>query len=101
LKLVYVAGKYRGKTINETYENVALVREHSVKLWKLGYAVLCPHTNTSFMDGVMPDQAFLDGTMEMLKRCDLIYMIPNWKQSSGAILEREYAQKNGIPELKI
>lgn len=101
MQLVYIAGKYRGKTINEIYENIQLARQHAVRLWRLGYAVLCPHTNTSLMDGVVSDETFLEGTKEMLRRCDYIYMLPNWEQSHGAIEERILAIQCGIPELKL
>jgi len=32
----------------------------------------------------------------MLDGCDMIYMIPDWNQSQGAIIEREYAKIKGI-----
>lgn len=96
MKLIYVAGKYRGKTINETYENIQVARQASTELWQKGYAVLCPHTNTSFMDGLVPDDTFLQGTMEILRRCDAIYLLPNWKQSEGARAEFALADELGL-----
>ena len=101
MKIVYIAGKYRGDNINEIYENIQLARQHSAKLWRLGYAVLCPHMNTALMDGAVSDETFLQGAKEMLKRCDYIYLLPNWEISRGAIEERILAIQCGIPELKI
>jgi len=96
MELIYVAGKYRGKSVYEITENIELARKHSASLWKQGFAVICPHMNTSLFDGLMPDETFLEGTMEMLKRCDTIYMLPNWEQSKGALIELEYAIEHGL-----
>jgi len=94
--LVYIAGPYRSDTINGVVKNIQVAREHAEKLWKAGYAVLCPHLNTALFDGVMDDQTFLNGTMEMLKRCDAIYLLPKWSLSVGSVKEYEYAKENGI-----
>ena len=32
----------------------------------------------------------------MLKRCDAILLLPDWKDSKGANLEYEYAKKLGL-----
>ena len=99
MKLVYVAGPYRSSTEEGLYQNIQTAREYAKKLWQAGYAVICPHSNTAFMGGVMPDEVFLDGTLEMLKRCDHIFMLPRWNESSGARAEKEFADAHGITEV--
>jgi hypothetical protein len=37
---------------------------------------LCPHANTTNFDGLCSDQTFLDGTMKMMCRCDLVVLLP-------------------------
>jgi len=97
--LVYTAGPYRSDTINGVVKNIQVAREHSERLWQAGYAVLCPHLNTALFNGLVDDQVFLDGTMEMLKRCDMIYLLPGWNSSSGTLAELAYARSVNMPVL--
>lgn len=38
-----------------------------------------------------------DFDFEILRRCDLLVMLPRWQESSGARLERCMAERDGIP----
>ncbi len=97
MKVAYVIGPYRGQTHNEVAENIAAARDVAAHLWSLGYAALCPHLNSAFMSGVAPEQTFLDGTLEMLRRCDLVVMVRGWTDSMGSVYEFEEAGSLGIP----
>ena len=99
MPVVYLAGPYRSNTENGVYQNIQTARDYAVKLWHQGYTVLCPHLNTAFMGGVVPDHIFMAGTMELLKRCDKICMLPRWMDSEGARAEYDYAMMNGIEEV--
>ena len=93
MKLIFVSGPYQGKTINETFDNIIKARAAAYKLWQQGYAVICPHMNSAFMDGANIDatcQMFYDGDLEMLGRCDAIYMMQGWRESVGS--RKEYQQ---------
>ncbi len=95
MKLLYTAGRYRAPTINGIHDNIQAARRVALKYWKLGYAVICPHANTAFMDGACEDQVWLDGDLEMIRRCDVVVMIPGWKESRGAVVEHELAVSLG------
>ena len=97
LPVAYIAGRYRGASENEVYENIQLARRCAVDCWKVGLVPLAPHMSSAFMGGVASDQAFLDGTMELLRRCDMVVLLPNWRESRGAIAEREEAFRLEIP----
>ena len=99
--LVYVAGKYRGKTEYDVWSNIQTADYYGAELIKRGYFPVVPHKNTAGYGGLQDDQFFLDGTMEMLKRCDYIYLLPDWESSEGARLEKEEAVVLGIPELEV
>lgn len=103
MQLAYVAGPYRGtskiKLINklQVIHNILAARKVAKELWKLGYAVICPHLNGALMDGIVPDQAFLDGDLLMLDRCDLLVLQGKWHKSSGTIGEVKRAQTLEMP----
>jgi hypothetical protein len=61
LKIAYVAGPYRAKTKIGIILNILRARKVAKELWKMGYAVICPHSNSALMDGIAPDEAFLNG----------------------------------------
>lgn len=101
MTLLYLSGPYRAPTINGIYENIQRARVLAVELWKAGYAVLCPHLNTAFMDGDVPIEAIPDGDYEMVRRCDAVVMLPGWQTSVGATQERLIAIGNGTPVYEI
>lgn len=71
----------------------------ALEVWKLGHAALCPHANTMFFqdaDGC-DDEVWLEGDLEMLKRCDAVLVTPDWQRSSGARAEVQKASEWGIP----
>src|SRR5258708_35264365 len=63
----------------------------------LGGMPVVPHANTSHYDGIGDDQFWLDGTMQLLRRCDAMVCLENWKASSGARAEHEEAVRRGMP----
>ena len=102
MKLVYVAGPYRGKSRNklinklQVIRNIIEARMVARDLWKQGYAVICPHSNTALFDGSVPDETVLKGDIEILSKCDLVVLIKNWYKSSGTKDEIEFAKYVGI-----
>jgi hypothetical protein len=96
-KLAYVAGPYRSSTETGLFTNILHARKVAIDLWKKGYAVICPHSNAAFFGGECPDSAWLAGDNTMLKRCDLVVMTPDWRESQGARAEFACANLHGIP----
>jgi hypothetical protein len=98
LNVIYVSGKYRADTRREIGINIENAKEVARELWKKGYAVICPHANTAFMDG--PDlghDVFIQGDLEMINRSDCIFMMMGWEDSVGAAMEYRKAVENGMP----
>jgi hypothetical protein len=98
VKVAYVSGPYRSKQgIYGVYQYIQAAREVALDLWRQGYAVVCPHLNSALMDGAVPDAVFLAGDLEIMRRCDLVVMVPGWQHSEGACAEREEALRLGMP----
>ena len=60
MKVAYVAGPYRAPTPYQTLRNIREAEYIALKLWKMGYAVICPHKNTSLFDGECDDSTWLE-----------------------------------------
>ena len=96
IKVIYIAGAFRAKTQWEIMQNVRKAEGASLKLWKLGYACICPHTMTQHFQNECPDKVWLDGCLELLKRCDAIYMVDGWTESEGSLAEYKLARELGL-----
>ena len=66
-----------------------------------GAAPLCPHTMFRYFDGTLNDDFWLKATLELLRRCDAIVMLPTWRSSSGARGEHGDALSRNLPILDL
>lgn len=98
MKLVYVAGPFRGKTEWSRQQNVRAAETAGLEICRLGAMAVIPHKNTEHFDGELPDEFFLNGTMALLERCDAIYLLPTWQSSAGARAELKQAKFLGTPQ---
>lgn len=105
IKVVYVAGPFRAMNANGrvncwgVQKNVMAAMTLALEVWKLGAVALCPHSNTMFFsdaDGIA-DNMWLDGDLELVRRCDALILTPDWERSSGARAEAKYADSHNIP----
>ena len=96
MKVIYVAGPYRAQSEDEVFNNIVHAREVAVELWQAGWAVICPHTNSFFMGTRLGDDCFIEGDLEILSRCDAVYMMSNYEGSEGAKLELAKAKELGL-----
>jgi len=96
VRVAYIAGSYRAKTVHGIVENIRNAEAVAIKYWKLGYAVICPHKNTALLDGVLPDEVWLAGAIELLKRSDIIVMSKGWERSTGSVAEHKLAKELGM-----
>jgi hypothetical protein len=100
VKLLYICGPYRAKTEWEVRQNILQAEYYAAEITRKYPEWFCviPHKNTAYFGGLQPDQYFLDGTMELLRRCDGIYLLPNWEKSVGARAEKAEAERLGIKD---
>ena len=104
MKVIYIAGKYTGETHDGTSysqisRNILTARECAIKIWQAGAACLCPHLNTAHFEVDCSGDAemFYKGDLELLARCDAVYLLPSWNVSTGAVKEKLYADKIAMP----
>jgi len=96
-ELVYVAGPYSADTSWGIKKNILEAEKYSLLLLRKGYYVITPHKNTAGYEAYPEwDQEFWYGlSLEILKRCDAIAMIPGWEGSRGSTIEHERALEWG------
>jgi hypothetical protein len=95
-KVIFISGAYRNGTEWGLEENIRRAEDAALKLWKLGWVVICPHKNSAHFGGSCPDKVWLDGDLELLRRSDAIYLLKGWQKSEGALMEYELATKQPI-----
>jgi Domain of unknown function (DUF4406) len=95
--LVYVAGPYRAPSEWEVLNNIRRAEDIALRVWKAGVACICPHKNTAFFGGAAPDEMWLTGDLEMVRRSDAVVCVPGWERSVGASGEVACAREFGIP----
>ena len=96
MRVVYVAGKFRGKNSWEIHNNVLKAEKAVVDLIGKGYAPIAPHLITANLQGLYPDKVFLDMCIDLLKKADAIYLLKGWQDSEGSVQEWIVAQDLGM-----
>lgn len=95
MEIAYISGPYRAKTLWGVKCNIEKAGMVALEYWRKGYAVICPHKNTAFFDGALNGygdaEVWIKGDLEMVKRSDVIVMLPGWQKSEGATQEHGYA----------
>ena len=102
MKVAYISGSYRARTIFGVIWNILKARKVALKYWRRGYAVICPHMNTALFDGKCPDDVWLKGGIAFIRRLrpaphkDVVIMMEGWRMSEGAKAESAAAAKRGV-----
>lgn len=98
MKIIYIAGKYRGPNAWAVEQNIRAAEEVAACVWAMGMVALCPHANARHMlEGVCSEEQAIAGTLELMRRCDAVLLVPNWRDSEGARAEVAEARRLGLP----
>jgi nucleoside 2-deoxyribosyltransferase len=98
--IVYISGPYTANTEDKIMENILVAERFAINLWNKGHYAICPHLNTRLFEKkcchtTIEDYMVLD--FALIQRSDCLLMLLNWKDSKGAVREKEYAESLGIP----
>lgn len=97
--LVYVAGPYSATTLEGVEENCRRARDVGVELAKCGPTVgpIIPHQLGRGIEVIGDYEYWCELTLELMRRCDVVYAMQGWEGSKGARGEIAEANKLGIP----
>lgn len=96
MRLVYIAGQYSAPTYRETQHNVQAARDLGLEYLKAGYAIYIPHTMIAHCEDEVSYGAYMAQCFEVIRRCDVIALLPGWEDSPGAVREKEKAEEYGL-----
>ncbi|MCK9629808.1 MAG: DUF4406 domain-containing protein [Bacteroidales bacterium] len=98
MRLIYIAGPYRAPTRWQEEQNVRAAEIAAYHVAEMGAYPVTPHANTRpYFADAQPGEFWLAGTMELLRRCDAVLLLPDWAGSEGAQAERAEALRLEIP----
>jgi nucleoside 2-deoxyribosyltransferase len=97
MKLIYIAGPFRASDAWEVHCNVHRAERAARDVSRLGAFPVTPHSIGAHFDGTETAEFWLTGTMELLRRCDAVLVLPNSGRSTGTQAELKEAERLGIP----
>ena len=102
MKVIYIAGSYRATNAWLVEQNVRRAEEaahyiisHAAK----PVVCLVPHSLGRFFNGTMTAEYWLDATLELMRRCDAVYVLPGSESSAGTRGEVAEANRLRLPVL--
>ncbi len=100
MKRVYIAGKYNDTDIISVLRNIREGIEAAVDVLNNGDIPFCPFIDFLFalVNGgeSLTEAQFKAYSMEWLRVCDEILLLPSWERSNGSKSELEEAVRLGI-----
>ncbi|HPS41047.1 MAG TPA: DUF1937 family protein [Anaerolineaceae bacterium] len=96
-----MAGPIRPKGTQTLQGNLERAKGIALELWLGGFAVICPHANTDLPIELaakeMDEAKWIEGDLELLRKCDAVVVCPGWETSTGTQIEIGFAKGAGIP----
>lgn len=100
IRLVFISGKITCDTPEYERECVALACDVGQLVRSLGLVPLIPHIAVLKPTSAEPEAVWrqaMGDSLAMMARCDAVLMLPNWRRSRGARIERWVAARRGMP----
>lgn len=99
MKIIYIAGAFCGPTHWDIVQNVRRAESAGLVVASLGAMLLIPYKNTENFHGQLDDHFWLEGTLEMMRRCDAVFVfdVLDIGRSSGTRSEIREALRRNTP----
>jgi hypothetical protein len=97
IKIIYIAGPYRGADMWIVNCNIHKAETAARMIAGLGAMPLSPHSLTARMSGVEAEKFWISGTLELMRRCDAVFVLSGWRASEGTKGEIAEAERVGLP----
>ena len=96
---VYIAGKYTDETMIQVEQNILDAKRIAIECANRYIKFFCPHTHTAHFGEYSQNvswQYYMNLCEPILRNvCNVVVMVPNWKDSDGAKYELAVARKSG------
>lgn len=91
---IYISGKMRGLPEEESRKKFEAARQYLIEL---GHDVINPWDSEKEKEEQCSEWSdYILYDLRIIKGCDAIYMLDNWKQSNGAKCEHAFASGRGM-----
>lgn len=98
MKMIYIAGPFRGPSGWAIKENIHAAEQAAARIIEDGRAFpVTPHSLCAHFHGHGSDAFWINGTLELMRRCDAIFALSTWEKSIGATGEVAEAMRLGLP----
>ena len=98
---IYIAGPI-SKYLNQGANKTAFL-DAAEAIQEQGHDAVIPHDLIEHLDLHPIDdyEQIMDICLESLRQCDAVAMLPNWRDSKGANIEYNYANRHKIPAKEV
>lgn len=95
---LYVAGRYNASNVIDSLRNIQRGIKYSAKLLKEGHEPFCPWLDHQFLfyEPSLTEADMKRYSMEWLKVCEEVHVLPGWESSAGTRAEILKAVELGI-----
>lgn len=96
---LYVAGKYNDTDVLKVLDNMRLGIDTCTELMELGFAPWCPWLDYHYRlrSGNVTMEQYKASGLAWVEGSQAMLMLPNYRNSGGALAEKALAEQIGIP----
>ena len=96
-KLIYIAGPYTPTEESSVEQNIAAARKVAEQVASPKIFPIVPHNTGTAIEHIGDYQFWINGTIELMHRCDAVLAMPTWERSRGATDEVRDADRVHLP----